>query len=58
MLEHVNLVAGCDICEPVRNHQDRLGVSQLVNDIEYHLFALGINVRCGFVKYIDRRVVQ
>ena len=58
VFHHIDPVGLHHIGQTVGNQKYCLCLCQLMNHIHNHLFALCINIRCGLVKNIDRRIVQ
>lgn len=54
---HIYLLGLHNICEPVRNQKDGLRLCKTVDHFHDLFLTLRINVGCGFVKYINRRIV-
>ena len=58
VIEHINMVGAHYIGKPVGNEDHRFAFCQLMDFTHNIVFALHINVGGGFIKNINRAVVQ
>ena len=58
VFQHENTITPYNISQPMGNQENRSALCKLMNDLHNPFFTFRINIRCRFIKNIDRSIVE